>query len=237
MSAVSALVGLVVAIGGNQAPSLESSLDRVPNRKKEWSEFLKSLPKEERKGGEYLLTYMPLADLKGLPIANVREALDLSLEARKRVSWVRSIPQDVFFDAVLPYANVTEPRRSMRTEFQKRYLPEVENTKSPGEAAMLVNRALFKDYKVTYNTHRLRTDQSPPESIAQGMATCTGLSIMLVDALRAVGVPARMLKFGIKADGISWAPPNRTMPGSITRGLPTKLDVRLRQNRRTQSGQ
>ena len=135
---------------------------------------------------------MPLHDLQALPAEKVREAVELSYEARKRVAWERSIPQVVFFDSVLPYANVTEPRHSMRTEFQKRYLPLVEKTRSPGEAVMVINRALFKDYKVTYNTHRLRTDQSPPESISQGMATCTGLSIMLIDALRAVGVPARM---------------------------------------------
>ncbi len=43
-----------------------------------------------------------------------------------------------------------------------------------------------------YNTRRLRTDQCSKESIKQGMATCTGLSIMLVEACRAVGVPARL---------------------------------------------
>src|SRR5262249_34448132 len=43
-----------------------------------------------------------------------------------------------------------------------------------------------------YNTRRLRTDQCSRESIAQGMATCTGLSLMLVEACRAVGVPARV---------------------------------------------
>jgi hypothetical protein len=150
------------------------------------------LPVDERKGGEYLLTYMPLSDLRSLPTETIRQTLDLSNKAKKSLPWERSIPQDLFFDAVLPYANVTEPRKSMRAEFQQKYLPLVMQTKSPGEAAMLINRALFKDYKVTYNTRRLRTDQCPPETIAQGMATCTGLSIMLVDALRAVGVPSRV---------------------------------------------
>ena len=50
-----------------------------------------------------------------------------------------------------------------------------------------MNKTLFRDYKVSYNTRRLRTDQSSKESIAQGMATCTGLSIMLVEACRTVG--------------------------------------------------
>ena len=80
----------------------------------------------------------------------------------------------------------------MRTEFHTRYLPLVIGCKTPGQAALAINKKLFADFKVGYNTRRLRTDQSSKESIAQGMATCTGLSIMLVEACRSVGVPARL---------------------------------------------
>ena len=176
----------------DQKLSLQSSLNRAPSRIKEWEKFLKTLPADEHKGAEYLLTYMPLSDLESLSTDKLRESIHLSYDVRRKMSWARAIPQDIFLDSVLPYASVTEPRQSMRAEFQSRYLPLVANSKSPGEAAMAINRALFKDYKVTYNTRRLRTDQSPPETISQGMATCTGLSIMLVDALRAVGVPSRV---------------------------------------------
>jgi transglutaminase-like putative cysteine protease len=80
----------------------------------------------------------------------------------------------------------------MREEFMNKYLPVAAKAKSSGEAALALNRFLFDDYKVVYNTMRLRTDQSSRESITQGMATCTGLSIMLVEACRAIGIPARM---------------------------------------------
>ena len=80
----------------------------------------------------------------------------------------------------------------MRSEFHARYLPVVKACKTPGEAALAINKKLFVDYKVGYNTRRLRTDQNSKESIAQGMATCTGLSIMLVEACRSVAVPARL---------------------------------------------
>ena len=108
------------------------------------------------------------------------------------VPWGPGLPEDVFLDAVLPHASVTEPRDSMRAEFHDRYLPLVQGCKTPGQAALAINKKLFADYKVGYNTRRLRTDQSSKESIAQGMATCTGLSIMLVEACRSVGVPARL---------------------------------------------
>jgi len=171
---------------------LETSLDRVPARKTEWQALLAKTPKDQKSAVEYLLTYMPLGDLTSLPTDRVAEAVGLAYEARKATSWGKKIPNEVFFDSVVPYASVTEPRRSMRAEWLARYAETVKKSKSPGEAALIVNARLFKDTKVTYNTRRLRTDQSPPETIVQGMATCTGLSIMLVDALRAVGVPSRL---------------------------------------------
>ena len=171
---------------------LDKSLNREPKRIDEWKSVLSKLNKDERVAGEYLLTFMPLKDLKTLPIEVLIEAAKLSVSARKATSWGSKLPQDIFLDNVTPYASVTEPRQSKRTEFNQRYLGVIKDTKSPGEAAQKINQILFRDYKVTYNTRRLRTDQSSPETIAQGMATCTGLSIMLVDALRAVGVPARV---------------------------------------------
>ncbi|RYG22972.1 transglutaminase domain-containing protein, partial [bacterium] len=185
-------LALLLAMAAFQAPSLDASLSRVPERKAEWRALLAKAPKAEREGLEYLLTYMPLADLSSLPTAKVAEWVHGAYVARGRTSWGPKLPKAVFLDAVVPYSSVTEPRQSMRAEWAKRYGPLVQRTKSPGEAALLINERLFKDTKVTYNTKRLRTDQSPPESIAQGMATCTGLSIMLVDALRAVGVPSRV---------------------------------------------
>ena len=172
--------------------TLDASLERAPERRAEWKRLLADTPKAERTAVEYLLTWMPLEDLKSLPTAKVRDAAHLATLARTATVWGPKVPQAVFLDAVVPYASVTEPRRSMRAEWARRYGPLVKGTKTPGEAALLVNARLFKDTKVTYNTKRLRTDQSPPETLAQGMATCTGLSIMLVDALRAVGVPSRV---------------------------------------------
>ena len=116
----------------------------------------------------------------------------LAYQARAEVPWGRGLPEDVFLDAVLPHASVTEPRDSMRAEFHTRYLPLVNDCKTPGQAALAINKKLFADFKVGYNTRRLRTDQNSKESIAQGMATCTGLSIMFVEACRSVAVPARL---------------------------------------------
>lgn len=171
---------------------MTTNLDRAPKRKAAWLSLLANAPNNQKEAVRYILTYMPLADLRALPPKYVSDAIKVAYTARAASSWAKQIPKPIFFDSVVPYASVTEPRESMRAEFQRKYLPLAKLASTPGEAALAVNKTLFKEYKVVYDTHRLRTDQSSKETAAQGMATCTGLSIMLVEALRAVGVPARL---------------------------------------------
>jgi transglutaminase-like putative cysteine protease len=172
--------------------SVESSLARALDRKPDWVHLLDSCPPEQRAGFAYLIADLPLRDLQSLPPQALAKNVALAYQARAEVPWGSSIPEPIFLDSVLPHVSVTEPRDSLRQEFHDRYLPLVRGCKSPGEAALALNKRLFVDYKVGYNTKRLRTDQCSKESIAQGMATCTGLSIMLVEACRSVGVPARL---------------------------------------------
>ena len=77
--------------------------------------------------------------------------------------------------------------------------------KTPLEAAMLLNRHLWKRVGVIYSTRRDRPNQDPLHSMRIGLASCSGLSILLADACRAVGIPARLV-------GCQW----RTKPGNHT---------------------
>ncbi|MBM4060524.1 MAG: hypothetical protein FJ265_05440, partial [Planctomycetes bacterium] len=77
--------------------------------------------------------------------------------------------------------------------FAARFLPEVADCRTPGEAARRLNETIFAELKVRYSTARRRADQAPSESIAQGLASCTGLAILLADACRACCVPARLV--------------------------------------------
>src|SRR5262249_41900383 len=58
---------------------------------------------------------------------------------------------------------------------------------------VILNQKIFPLLKVRYSTERRRAVQSPKESIESGLASCSGLSILLIDACRAVGVPARFV--------------------------------------------
>ncbi|MDF1839195.1 MAG: transglutaminase domain-containing protein [Planctomycetota bacterium] len=101
----------------------------------------------------------------------------------------------------MPYANINERRDAWRKDFFVQFAPLVAGAKTPSEAAAILNNKVFPAVEVIYSTQRPKADQSPYESIEAGMASCTGLSVLLVDACRAVGVPARFVGTPLWADG------------------------------------
>lgn len=145
-----------------------------------------------RRAAYFLADNMPPADRATLDCGFLMEDLSLAFAARDQFPWAKRIPERIFFNDVLPYASLDEPRDPWRADFVKLASEIVRDCTNATEAAQALNRELFKKINVHYNTARKRNNQSPAESIAQGKATCTGLSIILVDACRAVGVPARV---------------------------------------------
>ena len=145
-----------------------------------------------RRAAYFLVDNMPARDRAALSSEFLMENLSLAFEARKKFPWAAALPERMFVNDVLPYASLDEPRDPWRADFYRMGSEIVRDCKTATEAAQALNRELFKQVNVHYNTARKRNNQSPKESIEQGKATCTGLSIILVDACRAVGVPARI---------------------------------------------
>jgi predicted esterase len=143
------------------------------------------------KAARFLVEHMPPADKETLTTEFLTENLDLAMKARADFPWAKDVPEEIFLNDVLPYAVFDEPRDPWRADFLAKATPLVKDAKTASEAAQILNRDFFKLIKTHYHTERKRTNQSPKESIEQGKATCTGLSIILVDACRAVGIPAR----------------------------------------------
>ena len=150
------------------------------------------MPLHQKAGMVFLIENMPQRDLQELTAEFLAENVALAYEARDAAPWGSLLPQDVFLNAVLPYAQVNERRDNWRADFSKRFQPLVKDCKTPGEAAHVLNQSIFGAVKVKYSTKRKKPDQSPYESMEIGMASCTGLSILLADACRACGVPARL---------------------------------------------
>jgi len=155
---------------------------------------IREAPEGHRAAVGFLVANMPDGDLKALGkdylLANVR----LAYLAREATPWAAKIPEELFFSDVLPYASVNERRDDWRREFFDRFAAVAKESASAGEAARRLNVEVFKTFKVQYHaSRRPKPDQSPYESIDAGYASCTGLSILLIDACRAVGIPARMV--------------------------------------------
>jgi len=167
-------------------------LDCGEERFAEWAQALATLPEDQMLGALFLLEHMPRRDLENIDLGVVLENLEYAYRARAEVPWGADIPEELFLNDVLPYANVSETREAWRKPMYERCMPLVRDCKTPAEAAQKLNQELFPLVGVKYSTQRRRADQSPSESIEIGMASCTGLSILLADACRAVGVPARL---------------------------------------------
>jgi predicted esterase len=153
---------------------------------------LREAPAARRPGMVFLLENMPLVDVRSLTADFLLENLNLAYEGWEKSPWHDSVAEEMFFNDVLPYACMSEKRDRWRAKLREVCLPMIASCKTPGEAAHLLNQKVFPHFNVRYNTGRRRPDQSPAESIESGKATCTGLSILLVDACRSVGIPARV---------------------------------------------
>ena len=170
---------------------LERQLKLAAGNRNEIEKALEDVVDSQRASMAFLIKHMPEQDLKSLSAEFLLDNVRLAHEARESSSW--KISDELFLNDVLPYANVDEPREAWRSEMRDRAAKIVKDCKTPGEAAQRLNQKLFKEVGVKYSTKRKRANQSPGESIEQGLASCTGLSILLVDACRSVNVPARLV--------------------------------------------
>ena len=174
----------------DKAGLLKMRVQQAGDNQNELQKAINTVPPEHRQALEFLLINMPEYDLKNLTAEFLLSNIRLAYQARETAPW--DISDQLFLNNVLPYANIDEPRDPWREDFFKLCQPIVANCKTPGEAAQKINATLFGQLSVKYSTARKRANQSPKESIEQGLASCTGLSILLADACRSVGVPARL---------------------------------------------
>ena len=172
--------------------ALEDRLAAAGTNRAEISKALAAAPEARREGMAFLLENMPEADLRSLTAEFLLENLNLAYDGWEKSPWHASVRKEMFFNDVLPYACMNEVRDPWRAKLREVCAPLVAACRTPGEAAQLLNQKIFPHFNVRYDTSRHRPDQSPSESINSGIATCTGLSILLVDACRSVGIPARV---------------------------------------------
>ena len=198
MAALMTVLGFGSLIAGDTtivpefSDEVKASLVQAGENRAELVKALEEVPVEHRRAMQFLIAYMPASDARQVKASLLLNNVAWAYKSRETFPWAKAVPESVFFNDVLPYASLNEPRDDWREDFFHRFSPYVKGAQSQREALELINKHIVKEVQVEYNTKRKRADQSPYESMEQGMASCTGLSILLADAFRSVGIPARV---------------------------------------------
>ena len=132
-----------------------------------------------------------------LQLGILPQTVQQALEVRQNFSWAGKVPEDVWMDYVLPYANVNEARSDWRPLLFEKLAMSPTPTKTLAEVAVFVNQHIWSELNpskpVYFKPQQTPLIYDPMSAISFGFASCTGLSILYVDALRSVGVPARLV--------------------------------------------
>ena len=171
---------------------IDRTIATAGDNAKELKKALKEVPRNEREGMAFLISYMPERDAESLSADFLLENVQYAYKARAEFPWAKEVPDSVFLNDVVAYANLNENRESWRKDFYERFKKYVAPCKTMREAIDSVNKNVRDELLVDYNTKREKPDQAPYESMRQHMASCSGLSILLTDAFRAVGIPSRV---------------------------------------------
>lgn len=182
---------LASPLAADDSAWMADALTRAGDNAQEIQHALDRAPAEQQPSMRFLIEHMPARDLRSMKADFLLQDVNLAYRTWKASKW--NVPETIFLNNVLPYANINESRDAFRKRFHERFSPLVADAKSPGEAAAILNNKIFKELGVKYSRKRRRADQGPFESIDSGLASCTGLSILLIDACRSVGVPARFV--------------------------------------------
>jgi hypothetical protein len=157
----------------------------------------------------------------GLTNGMIGPVIDLSFITKIKFQYTDIVPKAIFYEYVLNYANVNENRNNIRpyiyeylvqplffpksttttttttTSSHPEQLPEQNYTMT--EAIRTINANMWRMLAPSKHTDCIRfvSGQTPiifdPMSVLTfGYGSCTGISILLVQALRAAGIPSRL---------------------------------------------
>lgn len=140
----------------------------------------------------------------GLDFGVANYGTNLSLSVRTQYKWAADVEKDIYNEYVLPYANVNEGRSNWRElllsavqEIFSAYTVEEQDKWTVSDVVSIVNANLWSNNTVLGKSIVFKSSQTPliydsMSTLAFGYASCTGVSIFFVNALRSVGVPARV---------------------------------------------
>ncbi|MFH0754549.1 MAG: transglutaminase-like domain-containing protein [Candidatus Omnitrophota bacterium] len=181
--------------------AVDVALGKAGNNGRQLVKALSQVPASQQEGMSFLIAHMPERDLQTLSAKFLLDNVRLAYQALKEAPWADAIPHEIFLNDILPYASINERRDNWRAGFYREFMPAASKHPTLQQATLSLNHVVFERLHVTYDgVRRPKPDQSPFESMRAHFASCTGLSVLLTDVLRAVGIPARLAGIAMWAD-------------------------------------
>ncbi len=179
-------------VPGSYHSLLDSAFVKAGENAGELEMVLQSVKKNQKEAAAFLIAYMPEKDLESLSSDFILDQINGAFKAREEFKWSKNLPDSIFLNEVLPYYSLDEKRDNWHEDFYNRFSPYLKDCEDIFQAIDSVNLNIMEELGVEYNTKRSAVNISPFQAIEEQMATCTGLSFLLVNAFRSVGIPARI---------------------------------------------
>jgi len=155
-----------------------------------FSVFTPDLNRRQTEALKFLYAYMPLNDLADYTGEFFLENVNMSLKARERTPWGKSVPEDIFLHYVLPLRVNNENLDSFRLVCYDEIYSKTKDKKNIIDAALEINH--WCQEKVTYQPSDSRTS-APLSTMLSARGRCGEESTLTVSALRTAGIPARQV--------------------------------------------
>lgn len=139
---------------------------------------------------------------------------EYALKARSSCAAASIVPDDIYYNYVLPFRLLDEPIDNWRVPFYVALLPSVQSSSTIQAAVQAVLPQVWTSLRSSASVAQLLGGLTPAElekpiifkgnntpqimapiseTLMKGYASCTGLSIVAAAALRSVGIPARIV--------------------------------------------
>lgn len=116
------------------------------------------------------------------------ENVEWAFKARETLSWCRSLPEDVFFNYVLPYRSTQEPLSSWREKMFEDLFPLISGIGNTLEAVKVINALNGQRFRFDPLYYRHPEDREILVALASGAGRCEDMSNLSNYSLRALGI-------------------------------------------------
>lgn len=174
-------------------PALGAELTEVlrtaGDNRREIQQFLGMYDQDPRRreAALFLAANLPPADRPLITARDLAENLDYAFLARESLPWGPGVPWNLFLNYVLPHRVTQEPFQPWRRSLFEELAPGQAKA-TMIQAARAVNLWTFR--QAGFDTTS-RWDQNPAMSLRRGFGRCEEAVILMVSALRSLGIPAR----------------------------------------------